>query len=234
MDAAARAELATRHLDLPRQVALVIHPRVRTHIELEELIALGNLGLAEAIQRFDPTSGANFRTFAWYRVQGTMLDAIRRLSNLPRRVWTQMTALAASAEYLEAAAGRAAAAQDRSGAANATEQLRAVRDALGAIRTMYVVAIDAVPAGAMPSASGDDPRAALARSRRAARLQAAIATLPERERALVQAHYGEGQTLAEAGAAMGLSKSWTSRLHARAIERLRDELAGSRDGADDG
>lgn len=223
MDAAARAELATRHLDLPRRVALMLHPRVRDHVELDELIALGNLGLAEAVQRYDPASGASFKTFAWYRVQGAILDAIRKMSTLPRRVWAQMNALAASAAYLEAAAARATAARDRAGAATVTDELRAVRAALGAIKTMYVVSLDAVPAEAL-AAPDDGPQAALVRARQGARLQAAIAGLPERERRFVVACYVEGQTISEAGAAMGLSKSWSSRLHARAIELLRDAL----------
>lgn len=224
MDDAARAALATRHLDLPRRAAAAIHPRVREHLDLDELIALGNLGLAEAARRYDPASGASFRTFAWYRVHGAIIDAIRRMSNLPRRVWAQVTALAATAEYLEAAAARATVARDQAGAATTTDQLRAVRDALDAIRTMYVVSLDAVPADSLGTTDAS-PDTALARARLSARLGAGLAALPERERLLIQAHYVDGQTLTDAGAAMGLSKSWTSRLHARAIDRLRELLA---------
>ena len=46
----------------------MIFPRVRDHIEFDELVALGNAGLAEAASRFDPDRGASFSTFAWYRV----------------------------------------------------------------------------------------------------------------------------------------------------------------------
>lgn len=223
MDDAERAALATRHLDLPRRAALLIHPRVRAHVELDELIALGNLGLSEAARRYDPASGASFRTFAWYRVNGAIVDGVRRMANLPRRVWARMTALAATAEYLEAAAQRAQVARDRAAAATASDQLRAVQTALGAIRTMFMVALDGGPAETVPH-PGDNADTALGRAQQAARLRTALARLPERERLLLHAHYVDGKTLLDAGAELGLSKSWASRLHARAIDRLREIL----------
>jgi RNA polymerase sigma factor FliA len=58
-------------------------------------------------------------------------------------------------------------------------------------------------------------------SRLTAKLRDALAALPEKERALVTKHYWEGKNLLEAGAELGISKSWASRLHAQAVERLR-------------
>lgn len=201
----------------------MLHPRVRDHVELDELIAMGNLGLAEAASRYDPAAGASFTTFAWYRVQGAMIDGLRRMSNLPRRVWAQIATLRAAAEYLEAQAQRADVARAQAAAASTADKLREVRGALGAIRTLFVVGIDQVPDHVL---GNDDAQVdvALGRARQAARLRAALDRLPERERALVLAHYRDDQTLQDAGAALGMSKSWASRLHARAIDRLRELL----------
>jgi RNA polymerase sigma factor for flagellar operon FliA len=58
-------------------------------------------------------------------------------------------------------------------------------------------------------------------SRLSAKLREALAALPEKERVLVTKHYWEGKNLLEAGAELGISKSWASRLHAQAVERLR-------------
>lgn len=224
MDDAQRAALAAQHLDLPRRAAKIIAARVREHVDFDDLVALGNLGLAEAVDRYDPAAGASFRTFAWYRVQGAILDGVRRNTNLPRRVWARLTALTATAEYLEAAGGRATAARATAAAPTTADRLREVQAALGAIRTMYMVSIDAVPEDsfAQDAPALDD---ALGRQRQAATLRAALAKLPERERALLTAHYVDGQTLLDAGAALGMSKSWASRLHARAVDQLRGLLA---------
>lgn len=72
-------------------------------------------------------------------------------------------------------------------------------------------------------AAGDAPGPAddLDGARRATRLRVAIARLPDRPRALVTKHYFEGKSLLEAGAELGMSKSWASRLHAQAVDQLR-------------
>jgi RNA polymerase sigma factor for flagellar operon FliA len=72
-------------------------------------------------------------------------------------------------------------------------------------------------------AAGDGPGPAdhIDHARRSARLRAAIAQLPEAPRAVVTKHYFEGKSLLEAGAELGVSKSWASRLHAQAVDRLR-------------
>ena len=57
------------------------------------------------------------------------------------------------------------------------------------------------------------------------RIRAAIAKLPDNERKLLEGYYFHGKTLEEAGAAIGQSKSWASRLHARAVERLKEMLS---------
>lgn len=187
-------------------------------------MSLGNLGLAEAVDRWDPTQGTGFRSFAYYRVQGAILDGLRRNSNLPRRVWARLTALTATAECLEAAATRDAAARQQAGAATTADRLREVQAALGAIRTMYLVSLNTVRDDALPL---EAPRAdeALGRQRQAEALRRALAKLPERERALLTAHYVDGETLLDAGAKLGMSKSWASRLHARAVNQLRGLLA---------
>ena len=72
-------------------------------------------------------------------------------------------------------------------------------------------------------AAGDAPAPAdrIDRARAVARLREAIAQLPDKPRKIVTKHYFEGKSLLQAGAELGLSKSWASRLHAQAVDRLR-------------
>ncbi len=228
MNDAQRAALVESHRHLVRKAAMMVFPRVREHVELQELIALGDLGLVEASSRFDPEAGASFSTFAWYRVQGSIIDGIRRSTNLPRRVWAQLCALRAAAEVLEAK-GRQEAAARAAGAAPATDteaRLRQVRDAIAQVRTVYTVSLATMrerdePADPSARADASLEREALRRS-----VMAAIDELPERERALLHKHYTEGKTLLDAGAELGISKSWASRMHAAAVEKLRARLGG--------
>ena len=223
MEAADRARLVEAHLDLAKKAAAMIYPRVRDHVEFDELVAYANAGLAEAAQRFDPDRGATFATFAWYRVQGSIIDGLRRASNLPRRVWQKLVALRAASEYLENRAERdAGAAQRGTAPPEGADALGAMKAALSAIRTMYVTSLEAMREGGFdaPDASpAADER--LETGRLSEKLRKALESLPERERALVTKHYWEGKNLLEAGEELGISKSWASRLHAQAVEKLR-------------
>jgi RNA polymerase sigma factor for flagellar operon FliA len=73
------------------------------------------------------------------------------------------------------------------------------------------------------------PDASLDTGRLSARVREAVKRLPDRERQLMELYYFADKNLEEAGAVMGLSKSWACRLHARAVELLRQELADAID-----
>ncbi|MBA3464344.1 MAG: sigma-70 family RNA polymerase sigma factor [Deltaproteobacteria bacterium] len=227
MDATERARLVERHLDLAQRAAKVIYPRVKAHVEFQELVALGNAGLAEAAQRYEPDRGASFNTFAWYRVHGAIIDGLRKQSNLPRREWAKLVALRAASEYLEQRGEREVGAAQRGVAApSGADALAAMKSAMAAIKTMYVTSLEAMREGgfdpAADSATSVDEK--IDTTRLAHRLSKAFETLPERERALMRLHYWEGKNLLEAGAALGISKSWASRMHSQAVDRLRGML----------
>jgi RNA polymerase sigma factor for flagellar operon FliA len=229
VEAAARDALVEANLDLVRRVAGSIFPRVVGYIELDELVALGNAGLVEAARRFDPSRGIAFHHFAYYRVQGAIVDELRRATALPRRVWGKLVALRAASEYLEHRGEREVGARQTAVAATAAPDpgatLAKINEALGAIRTMYVVSLEAHRDDAEPASPARDVRDAIDAQRFGARLAAALEALPDKERALVTKHYWEGKNLMEAGAELGISKSWASRLHAQAVERLRQLVA---------
>ncbi len=224
MNADERARLAERHLDVAQKAAKMIYPRVREHVEFEELVALANTGLAEAAQRFEPDRGIAFATYAWYRAQGAIVDGLRKSTTLPRRVWARLVALRAASDYLEQRAERDAGARAKGVAPpERADALAGVKDALSAIRTMYVTSLEAMQDAGFDRADDAAPLEATVDSGRLSRkLRIAMRRLPERERALVEKHYWEGKNLLEAGAELGISKSWASRLHAQAMHRLRD------------
>ncbi|CAN5345392.1 FliA/WhiG family RNA polymerase sigma factor [soil metagenome] len=224
MDSVGRARLVEQHLDVAKKAAHMIFPRVREHVELDELVALGNAGLAEAAQRFDPTKGASFATFAWYRVQGSIVDGLRKASHLPRRTWAKLVALRAASDFLEHRAEReAGAAQQGVKPTEGAEALAQVKNELAAIRTMYVTSLEAMQDKGFDRPDETTPSAdqAIDAGRASQRIRAAIDRLPEKEQALMKKHYWEGKNLLEAGAELGISKSWASRLHAQAVEKLR-------------
>jgi len=214
-----------RYLEMARRVAATMYPRVRGHVAFEELVALANAGLTEAAARYDPARGVAFATFAWYRIQGTMLDGLRKSAVLPRRAWARLVALRT------AEATRTGVLRAQHGVSLVDPVTGGARDALARpappIDLAVVLSLEALRAGGF-DAAGDAPGPAdgLDLARSAARLHDAVARLPDKQRQIVRLHYWEGKNLLEAGAALGLSKSWTSRLHAQAVAQLRALLDG--------
>src|SRR3569623_3223326 len=104
-----------------------------------------------------------------------------------------------------------------------TEALGQGKDALSAIRTMYVTSLDAMSDDGFDTAQPTDahPAEQIDTVRLARKLRKALDRLNDKERALGTKHYYEGKNLLDAGAELGISKSWASRLHAQAVEKLR-------------
>lgn len=226
MDAAARSALIQTHQRLVQRAASLYAARVAGYVERDDLVSMGNLGLLEAVDRFDPASGASFATFAWYRVQGAIVDGLRSSAKVPRRAWAQLQALRAAGELLEGKLRQERAAAE-AGAPPSTDtaaRLAALRETLGELETVFAVSVVSIDDAGDPADPSEPADRRMDRLALARRLAEAIDGLPERERAIVRGHYLEGMSLQDAGAALGLSRSWASRLHAQAIARLRKRL----------
>jgi RNA polymerase sigma factor FliA len=203
-----------------RGVATQTRTQLSLDTPLEDLVAFGFQGLLEARQRFDASKGVAFKSFAYYRVRGSILDGVRSMARLPRRAYARLRAVEAMDQFSEATAdGRANATQKPDIAVN----LRAVDAILGRVAAAYTVAVSAEDA----EAGAGSPEEALLRDERSTRMRTALARLPEREQRMVRGHYFEGRQFDEVAAELGISKSWGSRVHARALDLLRQALEES-------
>lgn len=198
-------------------------------VDLGDLVQSGMLGLIDAARRFDESRGIKFETFAERRVRGAMIDALRR-DAWPRGVRRVRRELEAAREALRRELGHEPSMADlaaRVGADEArlgrtilrittiesTSPLADLSDADGSM----------LPPVLMPAEPLTPDREYEAVETRQ-RLQAAIATLPPRERSVVGRYYFEDATMKEIGAEIGVNESRVSQLHARAMARLRQVL----------
>ncbi len=231
-EGATRDKLVEDNLGLVRALAAKEHKKVGKYIEFDELVSMGTTGLLEAADRYDADAGVQFSTFAYYRVRGAIIDGVRKNGHLPRTEYDRLKAAQRADEYLESVAARETAARQpgQPAAASSTEdELRSMYEALQNVATIFVTSLDAHLAEGHEIDGGEvaaDERLAFKQLRQ--RIVEALAELPERERHFIQKHYFEGKTLLEAGKELGLSKSWSSRLHARAVELLRERLVANR------
>jgi RNA polymerase sigma factor for flagellar operon FliA len=233
---AAQRKLAEEHLGLVRALALKACQGLPPQIEVDELVSCGTEGLMEAAERFNPTAGASFKTFAYYRINGAIYDGLRRMGWLSRKEYAKHRAAERVNQYLQSGADRESAAQSvgPGGSAGAAvprksleDELSAIGEALDGVATIFITSLEGLGLdhGRTQLPSDDEPvPAQFEVHEKRAGVRAAVARLPEKERQLMELYYFEERTLEEAGKALGLSKSWACRLHARAVDLLRETL----------
>lgn len=203
-------------LDLVNIVARQMRRQFGPHVHVDELSSHGHEALVLAARSFDPEKGLPFRRWANLRIRGAMLDAVRAQGNLPRRVYRAVRAMQAAEELAHAYAEEPPPPTPEAADAKIDEQLdaSAFAMALGFLTMRRGDVVDRV-ADERPR-----PEDEVAQAELVTRIRAAIEERPEQERQLVQRHYFDEVTLDEAAKELGLSKSWASRLHARAIEGI--------------
>lgn len=190
------------HQEMVHGLAVRLRRELSLHGDLDDLVAFGFGGLLEAQHRFDPTRGVQFRTFAYHRVRGAMLDGVRKMAYLPRRAHER---LKESSETPPTVLPRAAA-----------TPLEKVFTRLSA---------GLMTAGPLHGSFGDEsPEQKLLKDEGIARLLGALSRLSERQRKLVRGYYFDGRSLDDIARELGISKSWASRLHTNALRELRGVL----------
>jgi RNA polymerase sigma factor for flagellar operon FliA len=209
---------------LVRSLALGIHRKVPSNVELDDLISYGQIGLVEAARDFDASRGGRFSTYAYYRIRGAIYDGLSKMSWFGRG---ERSRLRTDQKANEVLAHEAAQAGER-GDEDPVADLRWFRDVTRALAIVYL-ATQSDPDDEPLDATLVDPSADAApslviRRETSERLHELIDALPPEAAALIRATYFEGMTLQEAGVKLGVSKSWASRLHAKALARLARSL----------
>jgi RNA polymerase sigma factor for flagellar operon FliA len=203
------------HDDLVERVVRRLIRELDLSCDPDDLRAWGHQGVLEAKARFDPTRGVRFSTFAYYRVRGAVLDGVRKQGWIRRRAYARLKALEA-ADGVAEPVGEVLAQTTPSAEARAAQ----LGDVLGKISAAYLLSAVGQGEDSAPETPEELVDAAELRDV----VQRDLGKLPERERVLVQAVYFDGVTIEEAGLRLGLSKSWASRMHAKALDRLRKSL----------
>jgi RNA polymerase sigma factor for flagellar operon FliA len=220
-----KEDLVRKHLALVEAIARKVKRTLGAAMEVDDLVGYGHKGLVEAAERFDGRAGVAFTTFAYYRIRGAMYDGIRTMGWYSRADYARYRAGERANQYLQSQADQEGAARAQSpGAASAAPPDRAatlasVAEVLSGIATIHITSIEA--ASRVADESLPAPDAAVDTARLSRRVREAMAALPDKERRLMELYYFGDKNLEEAGAQLGLSKSWACRLHARAVDLLR-------------
>lgn len=212
------AELMQQCQGLVRSLAKQIHATLPRSAELDDLIGYGQVGLAEAARVFNPDVNVKFSTFAYYRIRGAIFDGVSKMA------WFRKPS-ASQARYERGA--NAVLEESLSDTANdARGDVYADTRWLNDISRTLAVAYLTSQSRPLEFEDDDseDPAAATADRELSERLHQLVDRLPGEAQSIIRGIYFEGLSLQDAGARLGVSKSWASRLHSRILDRLGREL----------
>ncbi|WP_082661650.1 FliA/WhiG family RNA polymerase sigma factor [Terracidiphilus gabretensis] len=218
------------HLPVVRFLARRIHERLPQHVEIEDLISAGVVGLMDAFAKFDPEKKVQFRSYAQFRIRGAILDSLRTLDWSPRELRRKGRAVEEAIRVLTSRLGRAP--SESEVAAEMSISLDDYQQLLGDLKGLEIGTLHVErnedsgdeELAYVPGNPEEDPLFRCLRGELEDRLTEAISKLPERERLVMTLYYYEEMTMREIGLALGVVESRVSQVHASAVARLRASL----------
>jgi RNA polymerase sigma factor FliA len=228
-----RDELILEHLPQIKYIAQRIYAKLPSHVELNDLVSAGILGLLDAIEKFDPTRGVKFKTYAELRIKGAILDSLRNLDWAPRSLRKKSKDLERVYRDLEQRLGRPA--NDKEICEEMEISLEEFYDLLDQIKGLNLGSFQELSGSEedrnseplvkyVPDAPQKDPFYLFHKSEIQKILSTVIDTLPKKERLVVSLYYYDDLTMKEIGKVLGVNESRVSQLHTKAVLKLRTKL----------
>ncbi len=214
----AKRELVEQYTPFVRSIAAKIKKGLAKTIEFDDLIAYGMTGLLEAAERFDPKMGANFMTFSYYRVRGAIYDGLRGMGWVSRTEYQKIRFEERATQYLENMASREVVGGDTN--KSVEDNIEELANQVSQLVTIYVTSLEAMEDLQVEDKERMPIDERFADVEMKGHVRDAMLRLPEADREIIQLYYFKEMSLQEVGNKLGLSKSWTSRRHAQAVDRL--------------
>lgn len=219
-DRGEQESLIEKYLPFASAIANKVARALASDLDYDDIVCNARLGLLEAAQRFDSRFNVDFKTFAYYRIKGAIYDGLRKTGWIPRSLYSKIKFDQAANEYLQTVTERIT-----ESVQGVKDDVDTIYDTVNSLASIYVMSIDG-----MEDFEVEDKQAKKDIEHKAEfqkikeKMRDAIEELPDKERKLVKMYYFQNRTLQEIGNRLSLSKSWTSRLHARALEILFKKL----------
>jgi RNA polymerase sigma factor for flagellar operon FliA len=222
-----RDRMLIEHLPTVRYLARRIHERLPQHVELDDLVSAGVVGLIDAFQKFDHSKKVQFKSYAQFRIRGAILDSLRILDWSPRELRRKGRAVQEAIQTLTQSHGRAPNEMEIAGELRLG--LNEYQQLLGDLKGLEIGSLQAErnedsgeeELAYVAGSPGDDPLFQCLQGEMKQRLIDAIEELPEKERMVLTLYYYEELTMKEIGLALGLVESRISQIHSSAVLRLR-------------
>lgn len=210
--------LVKDHLPLVKRIATHLSVKLPSHIEIDDLVQVGLIGLLKAADDYQPDSGAAFSTYATIRIKGAMLDELRSRDWLPRAIQKKLGLVANAVASLEQQLGRSASSLEVAKELNM--DLVAYNEMLGELSYARLSTIE--DANLIPG--DNEPDYVISQGLKEKAVADAILELPDKEQLMMSLYYTDGLNLKEIGLVLDVSESRVSQIHGQAVARIKSKL----------
>lgn len=229
-----RDQIILQHLPQIKYIAQRISLGLPPNVEVDDLISAGVIGLLDALEKFDPAKGVQFKSYAEVRIRGAILDSLRALDWAPRSLRRKRKELEKSYARVEQRLGRAA--SDEEVAEELGLEIKEFHVLMDQLQGLNIgqfeiagqdrgnVDADNPPLKYVLDQGEDSPFHCCLKEELKSILAKMIDHLPERERLVVTLYHYEELTMREVGKILGVNESRVCQLHTRAMLRLRGKL----------
>ncbi|MDD5476562.1 MAG: FliA/WhiG family RNA polymerase sigma factor [Syntrophales bacterium] len=226
-----RNELVVKYAPLDKNIVERMALRLPPHVDRDDLISAGTIGLISAVERFDNSRNVQFETFARFRIRGAILDDLRSRDVLSRSSRSKDTKLETAYRTLRADLGREPSEEEVADFMGLS--LEGYYSLLDEARGLSLLSSEDLPpdyvernahADVLEKIQDGNPFVLLKEKQVKRVLRKAIESLPDKEGTVLSLYYYEELTLKEIGVTLGLTESRICQIHARAMMRLRSAL----------
>lgn len=225
-----RDQTVLDNLSLVKAIAIRVHESLPVHVDLDDLVHAGILGLFDAADKYDAEKNVSFQSYAKHRIKGAILDSLRQLDWASRDLRKRHRKVENTARDLTARLGRAPTEDEMADSMGV--DIDRWRRMLVELRNVGLLsASSSGEDGAMlpefPARPDSRPDSICAHGELRELLTHAMRALPDRYRQVVLLYYTNEMTMKEIGDILGVNESRVSQIHKTALEKMATVLHSS-------
>ncbi|MEQ1946540.1 MAG: FliA/WhiG family RNA polymerase sigma factor [Bryobacteraceae bacterium] len=221
-----RDRVVLEHLPLVKAIAVRVHENLPVHVDLDDLVHAGILGLFDAATKYNPDKQVAFSSYAKHRIKGAILDSLRQLDWASRDMRRRHKQVEAATRELSSTLQRNP--TEAEIAAKLGVDQERWRSMMLDLRNVGLISASTranenedLPAPDFPSKPETHPDSICAREQLRSVLGVAMKTLPERYQKVVSLYYTGEMTMKEIGGILGINESRVSQIHKAALEKMQ-------------
>jgi RNA polymerase sigma factor FliA len=219
-------EKLRKYAPMVRIIVARMRHKLPSHADLEELESIGVIGLLNAIERYDPSRGYSFQTYASIRIRGAILDELRAMDMIPRSVRLKQRKLQRAVETLEQDLQRTPSDQEIREALELDSRQYSRLKAQTLPLNFIFLDRPRMPGEPVPHETiADESQKSCPERLETAELQQLVAQkileLPDAQKKVLALYFYEELRLAEIGKIMGVSEARVSQIRTQALLSLR-------------